>query len=351
MNGVACQANAATVTRCQSSHEPKGNGRHSELRAMISLAIPVVFVQFGFMGMGAVDTLMVGRISATMLAAVALGNLCSSPTSIFSAGTLMALDPLVAQAIGAGDTESVARAMQRGLLITIGLSAMTAAILAPATPILRALHQPREIVVDAASYLHISIVGILPFLKAFVVLRRQSLQAMHRVAPIVWTIVIANGTNALLNWVFVYGHLGSPARGVAGSAIATAISRWLMTILLLVFAWRGLEPNLFPIRDDSWQWTPIRRMLKIAAPIGAQQALEAGAFAAIVVWLHGGDMAPPKCDRDCSVRRITQRRLTSWFHSAWPRRRQCAWYTLLDRATTRARDAIRAAYVLRRTGS
>ena len=109
---------------------------------------------------------------------------------------------------------------------------MTSALLAPAAPILRALHQSSDIVPDAANYLRISIVGVLPFL-AFVVLR-QSLQAMHRVAPIVWTIVIANATNALLNWVFVYGHLGSPALGVAGSAIATAISRWLMTILLLV---------------------------------------------------------------------------------------------------------------------
>lgn len=239
----------------------------------MSLAIPVVFVQFGFMAMGAVDTLMVGRISSTMLAAVALGNLYFFATSIFSAGTLMALDPLVAQAVGAGESDAVARAMQRGLAIALFLSVMTAALLAPAAPVLRGLHQSADIVPDAARYLRISIIGIAPFL-AFVVLR-QSLQAMHRVAPIVWTIVIANATNVLLNWVFVYGHFGSPALGVAGSAIATAISRWLMTILLLVFAWRDLKPHLNPIRRDSWQWAPIRRMVIIGVPIGAQQALEA----------------------------------------------------------------------------
>jgi MATE family multidrug resistance protein len=103
---------------------------------------------------------------------------------------------------------------------------------------------------------------------------------MHRVAPIVWTMLVANLTNAALNWVFVYGHLGSPALGVAGSSIATAISRWLMTVLLLVLAWKELRPALVP-RSDSWQWRPIVRMLGIGLPIGAQQGLEVSAFGAI----------------------------------------------------------------------
>jgi MATE family multidrug resistance protein len=114
----------------------------------------------------------------------------------------------------------------------------------------------------------------------FVVLR-QSLQAMHRVAPIVVTIVVANLFNAVLNWVFVYGHLGSPALGVVGSAIATAISRWLMLLLLLALAWRELAAFFVPLRRESWEWPPVRDMLRIGIPIGAQQALEAGAFGAI----------------------------------------------------------------------
>jgi multidrug resistance protein, MATE family len=261
------------------THPPKASDGTSELRATVSLAIPVVAVQLGFMAMGAVDTIMVGRISATMLAAVALGNLYFFNVSIFSAGTLMALDPLVAQAIGANDSRAVSRALQRGLVIALGLSILTALLLAPAGPFLRVLHQPPEIIPDASAYLRISIAGVLPFL-AFVVLR-QSLQAMHRVAPMVWTVVIANLMNAGLNWIFVYGHLGSPALGVSGSAIATAISRWAMMILLLAFAWRELEPNLVPFHRDVFEWPPLRRMLAVGLPIGSQQLLEAAAFGAI----------------------------------------------------------------------
>lgn len=257
----------------------KGSSEHSELRATVALAVPVVLVQLGFMAMGVVDTLMVGRLSARALGAVAIGNLYWFNVTIFGTGTLMALDPIVAQAVGAGDDDTVARSVQRGLIIALGLSVMTAALLAPAESALHVLRQPAEIVPDAGAYLRISIIGVLPYF-AFVVLR-QSLQAMHRVAPIVFTVIVANVANAFFNWVFVYGHLGSPALGVAGSAVATAIGRWLMLLLLLASAMRELRPHLTPIRDGVTRWDPIWRMLRLGLPIGAQQALEAGAFGAI----------------------------------------------------------------------
>jgi MATE family multidrug resistance protein len=58
--------------------------------------------------------------------------------------------------------------------------------------------------------------------------------------------------------------LRSPVLVVAVSAMSTAMSRWVMMVLVLALA-----------------WPPIRRMLRIGLPIGAQQALEAGAFGAI----------------------------------------------------------------------
>ena len=263
----------------ENPHPAKASVGADELRATISLAVPIVLVQLGSMAMGVVDTLMVGRVSARVLAAVALGNLYYFNVTILAQGSLMALDPIVAQAVGAGESESVARAVQRGLIVAAGFSIFCALLIAPAPGLLSALHQPPEIIGDAGAYLRISIAGVLPFL-VFVVLR-QSLQAMHRVAPIVWTMIAANLTNAGFNWIFVYGHLGSPALGAAGSAIATAISRWLMLLLLLAGAWRELRPLMFPVRIGVGAWPPLAQMLRVGLPIGGQQALEAGAFGAI----------------------------------------------------------------------
>src|SRR4051794_21740257 len=77
--------------------------RRAELRAMLRLASPVVIIQLGMMSMGVVDTVMVGHLSTRALAAVALGNLYFFCFAVFGMGTLMVLDPIVAQAVGARD--------------------------------------------------------------------------------------------------------------------------------------------------------------------------------------------------------------------------------------------------------
>src|SRR5690349_10451607 len=236
----------------------------SELRATIALALPVVLVQIGMMFMGVVDTVMVGHVSARVLAAVALGNLYFFNAIVLANGTLMALDPVIAQAVGADDMEAVSRAVQRGIILAVGLSVVTALLMLPAHWLLVITRQQPEIIPDTTAYLQISIPGVLPFL-VFVVFR-QTLQALHRVAPIVWTIIGANLCNAGLNWVFVYGHLGSPALGAAGSALATLASRWLMGIALLVFAWPSLRPHLLPTRRDALLVTPLKRLLQLGVP-------------------------------------------------------------------------------------
>lgn len=256
-----------------------GRPVRSEFRALISLAVPVTLVQVGLMAMGVEDTLMVGHVSAQALGAVAVGNLYFFNIIVFGMGVLFALDPIVSQAVGAGDDVGVARGIQRGLVLAVGLSLATTVLLIPAGPVLALARQPAEIVPDAAAYVRISIPGVLPFL-AFIVLR-QSLQAMLRVAPIVYTIVGANALNIALNWVFIFGHLGAPAMGVEGSAVATVVGRWAMFAALLGLAWPVLRRYLWPVRREVFAPGPLGRVLWVAVPIGFQQVLEVGAFATV----------------------------------------------------------------------
>ena len=250
----------------------------TDLRAMLRLALPVAAVQLGIMAMGVTDTIMVGHLSPAALAAVALGNLYFFIAGIFGQGTLMALDPVISQAVGARDDDAISRALQRGLVVALALTVFTCATFVPVKWVLLSLRQPPEVVPDAASYVRIAIPGVFPFY-AFVVFR-QSLQAMHRVAPVLWTVLVANLLNAGLNWVFIYGNLGSPALGVAGSSVATSISRWAMALALLSISGRQVWHHLTPWRPETLAIEPLGRMLRLGLPIGVQYLLEYGAFAA-----------------------------------------------------------------------
>jgi MATE family multidrug resistance protein len=251
----------------------------AEFRALVRLTVPVVAVQVGLMFMGVVDTLMVGHLSAQALAAVALGNLYFFTITIAGVGTLMALDPLVSQAVGAGDETAIARGLQRGLVLAVLVTVPICLALALVRPVLAAAGEPATLVDPAAAYIRVIIPGMLPFF-VFVVFR-QTLQATRRIAPIVIVTLAANLLNAGLNWVFIFGHLGSPAFGVAGSALATTVSRWVMAIALLGAGWRELGPRLRPWRREAFDTAALGRMLHIGLPIGGQMFLEYGIFALV----------------------------------------------------------------------
>jgi MATE family multidrug resistance protein len=250
----------------------------SDLRSVLRLSLPVAAVQLGLMAMGVIDTIMVGHVSPAALASAALGNLYFFIAGIFGQGTLMALDPVISQAVGAREDEAISRALQRGLLLSLALTVVTCATFVPVTWVLTVLRQPPEVVPDAATYVRIAIPGVFPFY-AFVVFR-QSLQAMGRVAPVLWTVLAANLLNVCLNWVFIYGNLGAPALGVGGSSLATSISRWAMALLLLAISGREIYARLTPWRAETGALLPLLRMLRLGLPIGVQYLLEYGAFAA-----------------------------------------------------------------------
>jgi MATE family multidrug resistance protein len=266
--------------------------RRKEVREVLGLALPVAAVQVGVMFMGVVDTIMVGHFSATDLAAVALGNLYFFTAVVFPMGLLMSLDPLVSQAVGAGDQPAVGRALQRGGILALSLSVPAGLALVPGSFLLSLLRQPVEVIPLAAGYARASIPGIFPFL-VFIVFR-QTLQAMGRVAPIVFTIVGANLANLFFNWVLIFGNLGLPELGAVGSGWASSLSRWLMVCILIGLSWPLLKRHVRPVRPEVLQIAPLWRMVRLGAPIGFQFGLEFGAFGAIGIfmgWLGSMAMA------------------------------------------------------------
>lgn len=243
---------------------------------MARLALPIVVVNVGMQGMGLLDSVMLGRVSSADLAAGALGNFYFYGFSIIGIGILMALDPVIAQGVGAGDETQIGRGVQRGVLMSVIVAVLVSVAFLPAEQVLGLLHQPEEVVPRAAGYVLWSIPGMLPFF-AFNMLR-QTLQAFRRVGPVVVGVVVGNVLNAFLNWILIFGHLGSEPRGVVGAAIASSISRWVMAAVVLAAGWRALKPYLSRWDLESWALRPLLRMFRLGIPVGLQFLAEAGAF-------------------------------------------------------------------------
>jgi multidrug resistance protein, MATE family len=264
----------------------------ADFRELIGLAAPIAAVWIGIMLMGVVDSIMAGHYSALALASIAVGNLFFWSIFVFAGGVLFALDPIVAQAVGARDRETITLGLERGLVLSVLLSLVAVPLLFLAGPALRLLRQPADVIPGAALYVWIVSTSMLPLLLFTAV--RQTLQAMEVVAPIVAAAAVANVINALLNWALIFGHLGFPEMGIRGAAIATAVSRVVLTLALLLFAWRWLRPYLRRWSRAALDWRPLAQMLRIGLPIGVQQELEVLAFAFMLLmvgWIGTTEVA------------------------------------------------------------
>ncbi|MBX3024157.1 MATE family efflux transporter [bacterium] len=254
----------------------------TEIGPMFALAWPVAAAELGWMAMGLVDTMLVGRVGAEAIGAVSIGSHLFFAVAITGIGMLLGLDYLVATAFGAGRADDGRRALVQGLHLAVLVSAVLTAVLFVVEANLDRLGLQPNVAVATRPYLRTLIWSLLPLL-LFAALRRY-LQAIGCVRPVMVALVSANVINAVTGWLLVFGNWGAPALGAVGAGWATCASRVYMLAFLVVTVWR-LERRAgggAPLR-----WAPDRvllgRLARLGLPAATQMLLECGVFATATV--------------------------------------------------------------------
>ena len=252
----------------------------AEFRPMLSLAWPVVVAELGWMLMGVVDIIMVGRLSPEAIGAVGVGSAVFVALAVFGMGLLLGLDTFVSQAYGAGSPLECHRWLLQGVYLALIVSApvLVATLLLVETMPWWGLHPAVEAL--TTPYLGTVAWSSLPLLlyAAF----RRYLQAMNLVRPVMAVLLTANLVNVAVNWLLIFGNLGLPALGVTGAAWATVFSRVYMAAALLgVIVWmeRTAPTGLFetPLRIEAPR---LWRLVGLGLPAATHLTAEVGVFAA-----------------------------------------------------------------------
>src|SRR5215469_3241562 len=91
----------------------------SDFRLTLRLALPLILAEVGWMTMGVVDTLMVGRLtnSALAIGATGLGQSLYHVIAIVGGGLLLGMDTFVAQAYGREDLRDARNTLLNGLVL------------------------------------------------------------------------------------------------------------------------------------------------------------------------------------------------------------------------------------------
>jgi MATE family multidrug resistance protein len=249
-----------------------------ELGAMVALAVPVVLSELGWVAMGIVDTIMVGRLGPAAIGAVALGNAVYYTPALFGIGLLLGLDTLVAQAFGRKDHDECHRWLAQGVYLACIVTPPLMLLLYLASFGFAPFGITPQVAAPAAAYLRILNWGTLPLL--LYAGTRRYLQGVGNVRVISLSYVAANLLNWFGNWVLISGQLGFPALGVRGSAISTLVSRIFMAAAMLGFAWRYERKRGHPL-FRHWPGpylARLRELVRLGVPAAGQIVLEVGAW-------------------------------------------------------------------------
>ncbi len=249
----------------------------TEVSATWGLAWPVVVTQLGVMCMGLVDCAMVGPLGPDALAAVSIGGSLWFTAVSLLLGVVMALDPLISQAWGAGERGEVGAIFWQGNWVAVAAGSVLSLAFLDTSEAFRLLGQTDAVSELAGRYVHARAWSVLPFL--FFAVGRSLLNGAGVTRPVMFIAVVANVFNYFADSALIQGRYGAPALGVDGAGLATTATQVAMVLAL----WAVLKAPRFAEIDLRMQRPNLRRMLgivRLGLPIGGQLVTEFGVFAA-----------------------------------------------------------------------
>lgn len=263
----------------------------AEARTLVALAAPMTGAALVNMGMSITDTVMMGWMGPTALAAGAVVSDIYSIVFYFAAGILSIMSPMVARAMGANCPDEARRALQHGF----------AAALIVAVPAFGAVWHAGDIVglfdVSATAntigrdYAHAMAFAIVPML--FVAVWRNQFDAIGRPRVYLVAVLAALPLNALANWVLMFGWSPIPAFGLAGAGIASALVALGLMTGLAVFGRVSADIRRLSLQGSGWRIDrkSLTDVFRLGLPIGLFTIGEVGIFllATVVVSPFGID--------------------------------------------------------------
>lgn len=263
-----------------------------KMRQFILLFLPIFITQLALFAMTFFDTTMSGHASSGDLAGVAIGSSIWLPVNTGLTGILLAVTPIVAQLTGAKKTGDVALSIMQAIYLAIGIAVAIIIVgVFSVGPILHAMNLEPHVRQVAGDFLYMLAFGIIP-LFIYTVLR-CFIDALGKTRVSMMITVCSLPINIILNYAFIFGHLGMPRLGGVGAGIASAVTYWcILTIAIIIihrshpFSSYRIFHKLYKLNISTW-----KELLKLGVPIGFAIFFETSIFAAVTLLMSRFDTA------------------------------------------------------------
>lgn len=231
----------------------------------LKLAFPIMIQNLISTLVNSADTIMLGYVSQTAMAASSLANQYTFVLFCFYYGLGIGTSVLCAQYFGKGDKQTVERiiGLAARVAILISLLFFVFSFFAPEA-IMKIFTDSPQTIKEGAAYLK-----VLSFSFVFMGFSQVFVSALRSVGKIVFPsalYVVSLLVNVLMNAAFIFGLFGLPRLGVVGVALGTVSARAVEVILCFAYSAAGKDikfrlKNLFRRSGVLF-----KDFLKISAP-------------------------------------------------------------------------------------
>lgn len=257
-------------------------------RRNLKLALPIVLAQLGQIVVQQADIMMVGRLGATELAAIAFANSIFIFGMVFSMGFCLGLTPEVGHVSDKTQHKLLAKLLTNAYVVNVVVTLCMMFLLYVFSFFFIQMGQPDEVVKLAKPYYYTLVLSLFPMSLFFT--NKQFAEGLGDTKNTMYVTLVANVLNVLLNYVLIFGKWGFPEFGMLGAGIATLFSRIFMAVgFYIVFKRRHFftQITVFVSFQDI-EFTTLRKLFLLGLPISVQMLLEVAAFGVSAVmagWL------------------------------------------------------------------
>lgn len=207
------------------------------------LSIPMILEMLMESIFAVVDIFYVSKVSVNAVATIGLTESVITLVYAVAIGLSMAATAIVSRRIGEKDNEGASQAAVQVIFLGIAVAAVISVIgiLFP-KEILGLMGGEPDLIAEGYGYTQVLLGGNVTIMLLFLI--NAVFRGAGDASIAMWTLILSNGLNIILDPMFIFGFGPIPAYGVEGAAIATTIGRGsavLFQLLVLFYGWSKIK--------------------------------------------------------------------------------------------------------------
>ena len=255
------------IRKVRKNRVPEKEGLRKEV---LRLALPATGEQLLSMMVSIVDTMLVGHLGASALAAVSLATQWTFMAVTLFTAVSTGSTALVARSVGGKDWDTANRTVRQSMLVglCIGLAATALAELF-AEPAMALLGAEPEVLAQGVTYMRIA--SSIFALSAVMFVGNACLRGAGDTRTAMMVMAVVNVLNIVVAWTAINGPFGLPKLGVAGSALGAVVGRAAGGLLVIGILLKGRSGLRLDLRHWRLDLGIVRRVLRVGLPTGVER--------------------------------------------------------------------------------